>query len=797
MARTKRLATAFATVAITVPLLSTGPAGAAVTAPAEDAVWYTGQAKTITWEALDPTTGKIALTLLDASDDPVDADPVTAGTQDIATGLDATATSHAWTIPAGIAGTGLKVQVHGDGSGSAWSGTAVVSDAFDIVATGAANVTPTGTGTDFAITGKLTIGWDDNGTTGSTVNIDLVRTVSSTTTTTSIAKNLAKADLCENGECEYEWTIPAKTGVDTDTATYKVKVTPATGASATSAAAFKIIDRSFTVTQWEAAKSVKAGEPVEIAWTTKGDLGTLKIVATPVTTPATTTTAAPTTTAAATTTTEAGNGVQPSAAAAKPIVIEKAYDADEGSYTWYPTFAQTGKYTIALTSNQKNSSKVAFSGDPGEEVTITAATEFNLSSTITGVADGTATLGAPLTISWDFGEAEDDPIAALPVDINLVDSNSKVTKIAAAVKGDFDDDGPLRKYTFRTPGKLAAGNYTVKVTVTGSTDAAFTKSSAAIALSAPGSLTLTTPEANDDIERGQSVDVEWTIAGDSELPVNINILNTTTNKATTLAKAVIGTEGDGEGKKSVTIPAKTFAAGTNYKIQVVSVDIPTLKAEAAIEIVTPTLAITNPAGTDANKDTLTKGAEATITWTLGDKSNSPVKIDVVKAADKADAKAKAVAVVSKAAVTTAGDGSIKWTPSTKLTSGDYVLRVTPTEMTTTATNSDEFAIVSAAVDEVAVSASPKAGSNATITWTLASDATDLVKIELYEGANLVAKFGTVSKSTATTAGEGSFTWKVPAAIATGDTHDYTIKVTSLSDSTKSDTSAEFNIAAAS
>ena len=104
---------------------------------------------------------------------------------------------------------------------------------------------------------------------------------------------------------------------------------------------------------------------------------------------------------------------------------------------------------------------------------VAAATVLNLDALV-GPTSGAATLGQPITVSWNFGEvapAEGDPapaLAALPVDIVLLDSASKATKIATGELGGFDEDGiATRTFTFRPSGKLKAGSYTVKVTASG------------------------------------------------------------------------------------------------------------------------------------------------------------------------------------------------------------------------------------------------------------------------------------------------------------------------------------------
>jgi hypothetical protein len=453
-----------------------------------------------------------------------------------------------------------------------------------------------------------------------------------------------------------------------------------------------------------------------------------------------------------------------------------------------------------LLSTIKDSSKAAFTDTSTHTVAVAAATVLNL-DTLVGPTSGAATLGQPITVSWNFGEAapaEGDPapaLAALPVDIVLLDSASKATKIATGELGGFDDDGiATRTFTFRPSGKLKAGTYTLKATVSGTTDAAFTKTSAAFTLAAPTTLDITKPLADASIERGGKVDVEWTLGGNSELPVTINLLNTTTNKAIALAKGVVGAEGSGKGKASVTIPAKTTAAGTNYKIQVISTDLPTLKDEVAVAVTTPTLAVTFPKGTGSGKDTLTKGLAADITWTLGTASTLPVKVDIIKAADAADPKAKAVAVVTTGKATVAGSGTVSFTPTAKIASGDYIVRMVAADLSTTAVLSDPFAIASADIDTVTPPSGAKAGDTVTITWTLDPEATDAAKVELFAGTTLVAKYGTLSKSTTATNGAGTLSWKIPTALAAGT--NYVIKVTSLSDTDNTQSSSAFTIAAA-
>ena len=759
-------------------ILRAAPPVPMVNVPAAGSSWHPAETHVISFVAPELATGTYALTLMNSSG-PVDMDSTTTGVQsDIVATQSIATTTFSWTIPAGLTGTGLFIRVHGTTGSGHWTGANIDSGVFEIVPVGASNAAITSAVSGAAsITEKITINWKDNGATGNTVSLDLLRNDGGTgATTTAIAANLATAAVCNatTHACTYVFTVSDKTALDTGAGTYKVRVTPLNGAVAKTTA-FKVSDRALNLTDWGSNKTVKAGEPVQLDWVAAGDLGTLKIEATPAT--------------------------------GKAIVLDAKFDASKGKYVWFPTFTQAaGTYTLKLTSTTKSAAKAAITATEAKTVAVTAATAFTLGSLVgpaipTGGSIAAASLGQPIKLSWTFGETGSAAKAALPVDISLVDSAGKATKVATAVVGDIGTDGvALRTYTYRPSAKLKAGSYHLLVTVTGATASTFTKTSNTFTLSAPTTIVVDKPvgigSAAARIERGAQVDVEWTIGSKSETPVAINLLNTTTNKATNLVKSVIGTEGVGKGKASVLIPAKGITAGTNYKIQVVSLDMTTLKADKAIEIIDPTLAVTAPHGTGSSKVTMINGTSNDISWTLGSHSTATVKLDLIKAADKADPKAKVVVAISAGVATTDGGSTVHYTPSVKIAPGDYVVRATAADISATPVVSDTFAIASSAVATVTAPTSPKAGTTVAIGWTLANEATDDVKIELFEGTTLAAKGGSVAKTATAHLGTGSFAWAIPTTVLTGSGHTYTLKVTSLSDSTKSHSSGTFTVAAA-
>ena len=752
-------------------ILRAAPPVPRFTTPGQDQRWHQGETKTITWVVDEAATGIADVWLVDSNDAPVDTNPSVVGVQPLANDIDVTAvTTASWTIPATLSGTGYYFALTNTGAlEDDYNQLPIESAEFDVYPVGAAELRLETTVADkAAITEKVAVKWHDDGTTGATVDINLLRNDGGQSpTSTSVVKGLAKSTVCNSTthECEYTWTVDAKTAVDSGAGTYKLQVVPALGVS-DKTDAFAITDRALTLTSWGALKSVKAGAPVKIEWTAAGDLGTLKIEAVP-----------------------QGNG------AGKPIVLEAKYDASLEEYIWYPTQLQAEKtYVLKVTSSMKNLSKVAFTGTMAHFVTVTAQTSITLGG-LSGVTANAATLGQPIVVSWGFGEAQNAAVKASPaVDISLMDSNGKFTKVVTGVKGDFDDQGKARRtYTVRPSAKVKPGLYSIVVTVTGSTDEALKGTSAGFTLAAPSSLTLNTPEASDSIERGGEVEVEWAWSSKSELPVNINLVNTASGKAIALAKAVVGTDGNGVGSAKVVIPGKGTTAGTGWKIQVVSADDKTKVDDAAVTLTDPTLAVTAPAGTGNNKVTWYRGQSREVSWTLGSDGVALTKLEIVAASEKTAAKPKVLATIHKGAAATSGNGTVHFVMPAKIAAGDYVVRATATDISTTAVVSDEFAIASSAIETVTAPTSAVKGASATIKWKLAQETTDDVKVELFQNGTLVAKIGTISKKATTYSGYGNLSWAIPATATAGS--GYVIRVTSLSDSTKTADSSSFTIAA--
>lgn len=748
-------------------ILRAAPPVPRFTVPAAGNRWHPGESHTITWVVAEDATGKADVWLYDINGK-VDLDPGTTGVQPFLNDVDVTTvTSQSWTIPAGLTGTRFAFNVEPTGALTGdYTGQQVTSGEFSIYPVGVADVSiDSAVGRQVAISEKFDISWHDDGATGATVDIDLIRNDGDTTaTTTSIVKGLAKSTVCNavTHDCKYTATLSDKTTLDTNSLarTYKVRVTPALGVSAKSTT-FSVVDRALNETPWSGNKTAKTGEPVKVEWTPQGNLGALKIEAVPATGTA--------------------------------VVLEKAYDGSKGSYTWYPSYAFSGDYSLRVTAAAKTAKKEAITAT-WTKVTVTKATAITVTSSLGGVTGGSASLGQPITVAWNFGEALNATTKASPaVDINLLDGAKKATKVAAGVMGDFDDNGKaLRTYTFRPSGKVKPGNYTVQVLVTGSTDAGLKGETEAVALAAPTSLTLNKPATSANVERGGSLDVEWTWDGKSDLPVTINLLDAN-SKATALLKSAVGKEGNGKGKATVTIPAKGTSAGS-YKIQVISDDLKTIKAEKAVTLTTPTLAITTQKTVNTTKAVVYKGKPTEVGWTLGEAGALPVKLEVIAAADKAATKPKVLETINAAAKTVEGEGTVTWSPSAKLAAGDYVIRATAGDLSATGVMSDTFTLAVADVDTVTAPTGAQVGKASTIKWTLDQEATDSVKIELVSGSTVVAKGGLISKSSTATLGYGSYSWTIPSTIAAGS---YKIRVTSLSDATKTLDSDTFSIAAAS
>ena len=176
--------------------------------------------------------------------------------------------------------------------------------------------------------------------------------------------------------------------------------------------------------------------------------------------------------------------------------------------------------------------------------------------------------------------------------------------------------------------------------------------------------------------------------------------------------------------------------------------------------VTSTLTVTSP----NTALSWVRGTTHTITWTSAGSPGAYVKIELLKAG-----------VVNRViSASTANSGSYSWTiPTTQIAGTDYKIRVTSTtNAAITDSSNANFAITvgSLTVTSPNTAVSWARSSVHSITWSSVGSPGANVKIELLKGSavNLVIS--------ASTANDGSFSWKVPATQVVGS--DYKIRITS-------------------
>lgn len=195
---------------------------------------------------------------------------------------------------------------------------------------------------------------------------------------------------------------------------------------------------------------------------------------------------------------------------------------------------------------------------------------------------------------------------------------------------------------------------------------------------------------------------------------------------------------------------------------------------------TPGVTVSSPNGTEQ----LQAGTTKTVQWTYTGTPGSYVKIDLLKGGVFNSTLASSVPIGS------GGSGSYSWTiPSTQTVGSDYQVMVTSTTNSSYSDSSDNyFAIVAPAPAGIAVAApnggeSWKTGTNQTIAWTYTGNPGAYVKIELLKSGMVISTIS--SKTSIGSAGKGSYRWRVPSSQAG---NDYTIRITSVNDSSVSATS---------
>ncbi|MCL5023752.1 MAG: RCC1 repeat-containing protein, partial [Nitrospirae bacterium] len=193
---------------------------------------------------------------------------------------------------------------------------------------------------------------------------------------------------------------------------------------------------------------------------------------------------------------------------------------------------------------------------------------------------------------------------------------------------------------------------------------------------------------------------------------------------------------------------------------------------------TTSITVTSPNGGES----WAPGSTQAITWSYTGSPGANVRILLYNGT------ALSRSIATSAPIGSGGSGSYNWAiPSGQAVGSNYKIRIMSTTSSAYNDMSDNtFSISNAPPTSITVT-SPNGGeswapgSTQAITWTSAGTPGANVKIELYKGGVFSSS---IIASTATAG--GSYNWAIPADQASGS--DYTVKITSTTNGTVSDTS---------
>ena len=325
---------------------------------------------------------------------------------------------------------------------------------------------------------------------------------------------------------------------------------------------------------------------------------------------------------------------------------------------------------------------------------------------------------------------------------------------------------------YTTPALTQTASYWVRaINACGSVD-----SNTATVTVATAGISVVSPNSGETWPVGSAQTIRWSYNATPGAYVKIELLKGGVVNRIIRSLASKGT--GGTGSCNWTIPANQ-TPGTDYRIRVTSTNgAYTDTSDSDFTIAAPTITVVSPNG----GETLTTGTTQTIRWSYTGNPGSYVKIELLKGG------AVNRIIRSFAWKGSGENGSYNWhIPSTLVPGSDYQIRVTSTTYGgCTYTSDSDFTIAAPTVTVVSPNGGETltAGATQTIRWTYHGNPGSYVKIELLKG-------GVVNRTIKSfvwkgTDGTGSFNWRIPANQAAGT--DYSIRVTSTSDNSYSDTS---------
>jgi 5-hydroxyisourate hydrolase-like protein (transthyretin family) len=300
-------------------------------------------------------------------------------------------------------------------------------------------------------------------------------------------------------------------------------------------------------------------------------------------------------------------------------------------------------------------------------------------------------------------------------------------------------------------------------------------------------LEVTSPDKEDEWQRGKTYPIRWTYSGNPGASVKIELYKMGIKDSTIAEGVSIGS--GGSGLYNWKIPSKQ-ETGWGYQVRV-TVEGNGLYTDLSPRFaivktaVAPNIFLKSPDGGESWK----AGTARTIKWEYSGNCGSKVKIDLLKDGNLDSVIADNVSIGIGGIK--GGEGSFTWNiPSTQHAGDKYKVRVSSkTKKTCSDTSTKNFRITNSALSPEITVIAPNGGEHwqvgtaQTIQWSFTGNPGSL-KIELLKGGIV---HGTIATDVTTGKdGKGQYAWSIPSTQATGG--DYRIRVTSQLIDAVSDTS---------
>ncbi|MGD1807441.1 Ser-Thr-rich GPI-anchored membrane family protein [Dapis sp. BLCC M126] len=417
----------------------------------------------------------------------------------------------------------------------------------------------------------------------------------------------------------------------------------------------------------------------------------------------------------------------------------------DGSYSWtVPTSLSSGSNYRIRIRNVNDSSVSDFSSnftiEPDEQVNITSPTSrTNLEP------------GDRYTIRWNDNFSDN-------VRLDLYKGSSLQQTISRSTRSDGS-------HSWTVPTSLSSGS-DYRIRIRNVNDSSVSDFSSNFTIEPDEQVNITSPTSRTNLEPGDRYTIRWTDNFSDNVRLDLykgNSFQQTISRSTR-----------SDGSHPWTVPT-SLSSGSNYRIRIRNVNDSSVSDFSSNFTIEPDeqVNITSP----TSSTSLEPGQRYTIRW--NDNFRDDVRLDLYKGSSLQQ-------TISRS---TRSDGSYSWTVPTSLSSGsNYRIRIRNVNDSSVSDFSSNFTIEP---DEQVNITSPTSRTNLepgdryTIRWN--DNFSDNVRLDLYKGSSLQQ---TISRSTRS---DGSHSWTVPTSLSSGS--DYRIRIRNVNDSSVSDFSSNFTIAA--